>query len=352
MNSIIENEAFDESNSMFNNNAKSTIEDNCEDQGSLVSALSGEDTDVSLLLGEEVSHCNDHYAENGETKQPRRDDSEEDTGTTIDATTLVSTTSSNASNYFLPHHKHNDSLCYSTTSSTCDTEHQRVAPSSYLTNSNLGSFQQAFPSSMFPGQTLLPPHHSKRTEQPEGKSSNSNSHLPSYYYYSSSYQNSTLNDIEVGNNLNRTPAVGSNVYQKRTKTSDRWVLFYDDGETSSLLRAPSANSWRGALKCFFSPRVVLTVLLCSVILFNLMRYGTHFKHQFETYQHGSNSLGGSSKVDTSVDYIKLETIGGAANSPYSESWKDDDSLSLLSKLESKIHAVGGRENENGGGERR
>lgn len=303
MNSIIENEAYD------NGTNENNIEDS-EDQASLISALSGEDADVSLLVGEEVLPSFNGGVDYGHAEH-------EEAATIADTTTLVSNTSSNASNYFLPHHKHVDSLCYSTTSS-CDLTSGRkgVPTSSYLASfgSSLGS-QQAFPSSMFPGQKLLPPtptkhQHKQFSSQTNDEEQGELSTLPSYYYMSSraSYQNSTGGSQSA--DINRpiySNAISNNVYQKRTKRSE----FHDDD-----VSLPA--NWKGALRCFFSPRVLVTVMVCAVLLFNLLRFGSNHKHHIKD----SSSSG--------VDYVKLETIGSTVSG--SPPWEDS---SLRSKRNSR-----------------
>eukprot|EP00536_Pseudo-nitzschia_multiseries_P007842 jgi/Psemu1/287396/fgenesh1_pg.189_\ len=285
------------------------------DQASLISALSGEETDTSLLAGEEVvvpsSLNNNHY------------DDDEEAGCT-----LISNTSSTASNYFLPpHHKHADSLCYSATSSACDpppSDREKGVPtSSYLASfgNSLGS-QQAFPCSMFPGQKLLPPNNSKHPLPHEGDEDDSrrpHSYLPSYYFmtpssseppsnrvpssWQESYQNSRsggmvlqVDDRSTIARYNSAPFVGSNVYQKRAKRSSE---FYDDD-----VSLPA--NWMGAIRCLFSPRVLVTLLICAVILLNLLRVGTHSKHHRNHDNSASSTLRGG---HVNADYVKLETIG-------------------------------------------
>jgi len=311
------------------------IEDH-EDQASLISALSGEDVDVSLLAGENVAY---------------HDDDDDEAGCT-----LISNTSSNASNYFMtPHHKHADSLCYSSTSSPPPGSRKKGVPtSSYLASfgNSLGS-QQAFPSSMFPGQKLLPPNSSKDPLGHEGAkddSRRSHSNVPSYYYMSppfsseippnaassswqESYQNSgsgAFRHVDTRSTIARFNSIqvsGSNVYQKRSTRSE----FYDDD-----VSLPA--NWRAAMNCLFSPRVLATLLICAVILVNLLRVGNQGKHH---RNHGSSTLRGS---HVSADYVKLEAIGNT------ELWSlfDDDGDESPPPIDEKAFNKPRADHEEGG----
>lgn len=329
----------------------------------MFSVLSGEDADISdaeisALDGEEVLPSFSGGGGGGEDQ-----DDEEEAATTT-GFTIVSTTSSNASNYF-SHHKQADSLCYSSASS-CDFPYpissgrgKGVPNSSYLASfGNSLSFQQAFPSSMFPLQKLLPPNHPRKqqleqhTHQYSSSNTSSSSQqdnncgmkmvrsvLPPYQYLSSnatalewlapgsSYQNSTGGSYTStastkNNNFNGAAfgnAVGSNVYQNRQRQS----AYHDDDVEMSL----PAN-WRAALKCFFTPRVLLTVMLSAVVLFNLLKYGSKYHStknligsEIDKNSSDSSTLRGGRS--STIDYIKLQTIGntGSRTTP----WNDDDS---------------------------
>ena len=290
---------------------------------------------------------------NGEDEDHMEDETHSLVAATIvGASTYVSNASS-TSHYFQQHHKqkqpshtHSDSLDYSTTSSTgstlppsIHTNEDRLSTRSYFGSivQSLGH-QQAFPSSMFPGQKLISPENSRETIQgADGHFENttnisttpsqSSRAYPSYYYFpQSAYRDSASSDGSRSSPRHSLPVryqnarVGKNVYQKRRKPG-----FCPDEDLDHEIDDGSRIGWR----CFFSPRVLVTLVVCGVILFNLLRLGGHHQHQSTTSkQHSSNirgstssgtnksSSGRSSVVDIDADYVKLEMIGGSSNNAF------------------------------------
>merc|ERR1712029_1257 len=107
----------------------------------------------------------------------------------------------------------------------------------------------------------------KNVEAPSNSSSpnkNKSSRIyPSYYYSRSSYQNQY------------TPQKSNNVYQKRDPSqksyfSDFLINDYLDSDSTT-----SESEWSNVMRCLLSPRVLITLAVCGVILFNLLQNGRH-----------------------------------------------------------------------------
>mmetsp|Transcript_21256 Transcript_21256/g.47973 ORF Transcript_21256/g.47973 Transcript_21256/m.47973 type:complete len:366 (+) Transcript_21256:323-1420(+) len=285
------------------------------DQASLISALTGEEVDADVNT--------DPFADQSMEISTVVED-EPSAVTHTGAATLVSNTSSNASDYFLPHHRPNDSLCYSTTSSTNSPPSGFAAPSSTY----LGAFgtslrsEQAFPSSMFPGQKLVSPSTQKEmaASGDDPSAAVSSRAYPSYYCYAMSQNSIGINNNMVNNHRMFLPPSyqngssssdepHSNVYQKRRSEFGRSGTNHRHGPEH-----PSLSSWNGAVRCIFSPRVLATLVICGVIAFNLLQ--EHRNHHHGNNNTSSNRLrnggviSGSSSIDEDANYIKLETIGG------------------------------------------
>ena len=163
-----------------------------------------------------------------------------------------------------PTHRQNDSLCYST-----DNDFDINTIESTSTISYLGSVvkaldvQQAFPSSMFPGQKLISP---STSQEAIGETAPRNS---AYFYYSDSYQNSGGDGAVLRQPSSKT---SHNVYQKRYKGMF-WNDFDDDRD--DIHEIEWEPSWKRCLRCFFSPRVALTLAVCAIIILNLMVRNHH-----------------------------------------------------------------------------
>lgn len=260
-----------------------------DDHSSVTSALTREDADQSTVVSEVV---HDPF----------------ETATTVGEVTLASN-ASDASNYFMPHYRPSDSLCYSSTSSCENTL-------ASLYGSSLQS-QQAFPSSMFPGQKLLAPTHTKAATGDNEKNRLSNPH--SYYYYSST---PPKQQRQVGAKLNShhlpVSYQNNNVYQKRSTDQ-----CFNTDSSSRQHDDESLSSWRGAFRCLFSPRVLATVLVCVVILFNLLRAST--THHRNHLKHTNTSR---RPVDSRADYIRLETIGTGLDTNSEVPWDDSVDAAL------------------------
>lgn len=240
-----------------------------------------------------------------------------------DSSTMISNSSSTASNYFMSSHRPSDSLDYSTTSST---DHNEMGgPScSYLGSvvKSLGQ-QQSFPSSMFPGQKLISGVSEQRDtiQIPHGgfdkhhpPLSSSSRAFSSYFYYNTKpYQDKDNRDqVNPSRPLSYQNAntvhhhSSSNVYKKQRQD------FCTDGVDDDLDEIDDGSlisSWKKCSRCFFSPRVLVTFAVCGIIVFNLLRYGgrNHHRHGHQNnHKHPPNGIGDSS------EYIKMETIGGSS----------------------------------------
>lgn len=291
---------------------------------------------------------------------------EETHATTTVASSYISNASS-ASHYFqqqqqlekMPTHNPSDSLDYSTTSSTNSippatnaNENRVPTPRSYLGSivRSLGH-QQAFPSSMFPGQKLISPVSSRETIQVQDSffrnnsiSNPSPSHTyPSYYYFpisrdSTSSSSSTTTSTSSTNSPHaslplsyQNSRFNKNVYQKRRKPG---FCQEDDLPLDGMNSGSRLSAWRKCWRCFFSPRVLVTLLVCGVIVFNLLRLGsqqhqnivqTNNKHTSTSIRgkvtsstSGTSSAHSSSESASTIDaeYVKLEVIGGGKNKDY------------------------------------
>ena len=231
-----------------------------------------------------------------------------------------------------PQHQSNDSLCYST-----DNDFDLHTIGSASTISYLSSVvrsldaQQAFPSSMFPGQKLISPSSERVAidETPRSRGSGAGggiSAYPSYYYYSTSslYKDSYQNSGGGGGGGSGS---GSNVYQKR-----HGELFWNehpDGDVEEEDEGVSGTdphrdtSWKRCWGCFFSPRVVVTLAVCGIIVLNLLRLGGHHHgqpHRLDRHNHWS-SLNDNDNSNTG--YVQLETMRVAGRSSSSSNRFDD-----------------------------
>jgi len=242
--------------------------------------------------------------------------------TTTGASTIISNASekSNVSNYFMPHHRHSDSLSYSMTSSTNSLTNIGSAHSSSYLGSIVNSLggQQAFPSSMFPGQTLKSPSSQQdiQAQQGGGNENNSSSSqsrvYPSYYYYCTSSNKDNNNNhrsIALPPSYQSTTVRSSNVYTKR-----RTRFCTDDDDDDDYDDSMRSSSWKSASRCFFSPRVLVTLAVCGVIIFNLLRLGEHHHHRVRRNGNSGKSSGIFAEPANSPEYVKLETIGGGSSS--------------------------------------
>lgn len=255
--------------------------------------------------------------------------------TAITATTGVSSLLSNTSadsHYFKqnnefrpgprkPGHTHSDSLDYSITSSTNSlyiptptNQGEDRANGSYMGSieRSLRNQHQAFPSSMFPGQKLISPTNEKNvTEMPRDTPG-----YPSYYYFPSSpHKNRSLGSGSKHPYLNYNPLppsyqkVSRNVYQKRLNPGfcplEGDALEFCGKDDKTLV-----SSWTSCWRCFFSPRVLLTLVICGVIVFNLLR---DFEQHHYYYQRASLTNQNSSVRGGTSEYVKLNVIGATTS---------------------------------------
>ncbi len=223
--------------------------------------------------------------------------------TAITATTGVSSLPSNTSAdslYFQrnndfrpgprkPGHTHSDSLDYSITSSTNSlylptptNQQEDRTNSSYMgfLERSLRNQHQPFPSSMFPGQKLISPTNEKEvTDIPEDTPN-----YPSSYYYFPSSPRKDGSSTTYSSNLRSVPLppsyqkVRSNVYQKGLNPG--FCPVDGDLEFCATDDKSLVSSWTKCWRCFFSPRVLLTLVICGVIIFNLLRMGEHHHYYY------------------------------------------------------------------------
>lgn len=258
--------------------------------------------------------------------------------TAITATTGVSSLLSNtsaSSHYFQqtnefrpgprrPCHNSTDSLDYSITSDVpTPNNHDNRTSGSYvgsIERSLLG--QQAFPSSMFPGQRLISPTNEEENaiEIPEDAPG-----YPSFYYFPKSPNKSphTTTTTKSYNQkylpLPSYQKVSRNVYQKRQNP----VFCPVDGdlEFCGTDDKTLASSWTKCWRCFFSPRVLITLAVCGVIVFNLLRLGEQHEHYYQRLatatQNPSVRGGATSNSSSGIDaeYVKLRVIGTNESNP-------------------------------------
>lgn len=287
---------------------------------------------------------------------------EEETHASTTVASSYISNSSSTSHYFQqqqqqkkPMHNHSDSLDYSTTSSTnsipppVNTNPDQVpTPRSYLGSivRSLGH-QQAFPSSMFPGQKLISPVSSRETIHVQDGffGNNSISNLspsssrayPSYYYFPTSRESTSSTSTSSSNSPHgslplsyQNSRVSKNVYQKRRRPG--FCQDDDDMALDEIDDGSRLSAWRKCWRCFFSARVLVTLLVCGVIVFNLLRLGsqqhlhivqTNNKHtttsirgKVTTSSSGSSTHSTKSVSAIDADYVKLEVIGGGKNKDY------------------------------------
>ena len=296
----------------------------------------------------------------GVTTSSNHTDNETHAATTV-ASSMISIASS-TSLYFQHHqqlqpqkhhsHRSSDSLEYSTTSSTnsipppIHTQHEQASARSYLGSivRSLGH-QQAFPSSMFPGQKLISPINSRETiDVQDGFFENSNATpspsssrtYPSYYYFPKRRDSISSSGTSSSSPHRSLPlsyqnaGVSKNVYQKRRKPG---FCPDEDFAVNEIEDGSRLASWRKCWRCFFSPRVLVTLVVCGVIVFNLVRLGSqqHLQHVQANSKITNSSIRGkgtsgagsrntvsSSKSvsDIDADYVKLEVIGGGKSNSF------------------------------------
>jgi hypothetical protein len=289
----------------------STASDDHE-QSSLISALTvAEDGDPSLNISTE----DDTY-------------SLTTAATTFGSFTLISNASSksNDSHYFIQSkstHRHTDSLDYSTDNSTSAENRDTSSGSSC---SYLGSIvrslgpQQAFPSSMFPGQKLISPTSSKRKTsafQHLGGSNDIKTASSSYFYYSTSQYDDISDHLPLSyqntNTFRQQVHSSTNVY--RSQRSGGFCGDSSDDE-DELDEDSKGSSWKRCWRCFFSPRVLVTLAVCGILGFNLLRLGGHHRHsKLDPNDHHSVR-----RRANSAGFVQLETTGGVNGNVLSSSF--------------------------------
>ena len=239
------------------------------------------------------------------------EDDDGDTHSFAASNTLISN-ASDSSNYFLPqaltqtkHHRPSDSLDYSTSSSTNSALRNELSSSN--TCSYLGSIaqslgaQQAFPSSMFPGQKLISPTNEKDTID-----ATTSMKYPSYFYYNSTSTTKRSRD-------NRYPQMPLS-YQNATLVHQRSNVYHRRHDVED-------DDFKKGVKCFFSARVLVTLAVSLVLGANLVRVGHHSKHHSHNRHkhHGVRHSSGSSD-----EYIKVDLLGGGMGDSFLDGLLNED----------------------------
>jgi len=309
------------------------------------------------------------------------DEEEEEEATTITNHTRTSSldgsyytdhtrTSSSDGSYYFQSIKSNESLCYSATGSSGSSltsllygtginilpnNNNKPASSSYLSHllpgTGLGG-QQRIPSSLFPKLATDATATKKQQQQQqfsrpqsmlqqpgEGtQSSGTNTHhistlplhprsvslsstsstaspgrhvFPSYYY---KYQHPDHPDQQQ--------IKSKNVYQQRIPYQQQHSI---DSECEDSMSTGSSSSYKrssrnkNALRCLLSPRVLVTIFICGVIIDNLLNSGAKKAHQqlhrignrkYHSCSDGSSVMGGDTGLPNCYDDDNTINING------------------------------------------